>query len=175
MVSHGRILGSVLSHLGCPQPHHTIGFHDFASYSCYLHAAWWGRCDPRLETHPDGNFYHFVPASGQYGWKTGTKNEYLFFYWESSSSLGMLLDHGADAVASFLIALQFCKIFQLSYELSLFTIYIFIMKTEFCAMWSQYCVGYFRLGVINPVDEGLPFYSITCLVVTQLDLSKFGE
>ena len=87
----------------------------------------------------------------------------------------MLLDHGADAVASFLIALQFCKIFQLSYELSLFTIYIFIMKTEFCAMWSQYCVGYFRLGVINPVDEGLPFYSITCLVVTQLDLSKFGE
>ena len=86
----------------------------------------------------------------------------------------MLFDHGADAVSAFIIALQFMKIIHLSYEMRLFTIFIFIMNTYFCAMWSQYCVGFFRLGRINPIDEGLPFYALSCLVATKYDLSKFS-
>ena len=87
----------------------------------------------------------------------------------------MLFDHGADAVTAFLLALQCMKILNLSYDMQLFAIYIFIMNTYFCAMWSQYCVGYFRLGVINPVDEGLPTYATLCIVATQLDLSVINE
>lgn len=83
----------------------------------------------------------------------------------------MLFDHGADAVSAFFLAVQVMKILKLSYGLQLIAIYAFIMNTYFCAMWSQYCVGYFKLGRVNPVDEGLPSYAIFCLVVTQLDLS----
>ena len=83
----------------------------------------------------------------------------------------MLFDHGADAVTAFLVALQSMKILNLSYDMQLFAIYIFIMNSYFCAMWNQYCVGYFRLGRVNPVDEGLPTYAALCLIATQLDLS----
>lgn len=87
----------------------------------------------------------------------------------------MLFDHGADAVSAFLLAIQVMKILGLSYNMQLFAICIFIMNTYFCAMWSQYCVGYFRLGVVNPVDEGLPFYAFMCLLATQLDLSACNQ
>jgi hypothetical protein len=42
-------------------------------------------------------------------------------------------------------------------------------------MWSQYCIGYFKLGRINPVDEGLPFYSLFSLIATQMDLKIFKQ
>ena len=87
----------------------------------------------------------------------------------------MLFDHGADAVSAFLLAAQTMKILGLSYNIQLFAIYIFIMNTYFCAMWSQYCVGYFRLGRINPVDEGLPCYALACFAFTQIDLSILNE
>lgn len=87
----------------------------------------------------------------------------------------MLFDHGADAVAAFFLALQTMKILNLSLSMQLFAIFIFIMNTYFCAMWSQYCIGYFRLGRINPVDEGLPIYAIMCLVATQVDLSMVSQ
>lgn len=38
----------------------------------------------------------------------------------------------------------------------------------FAAMWSQYSIGYFRLGEINPVDEGLPCYALTVILGTLL-------
>jgi hypothetical protein len=37
------------------------------------------------------------------------------------------------------------------------------MLVYFSAMWSQYSTGYFRLGRINPVDEGLPGYALASL------------
>ena len=83
----------------------------------------------------------------------------------------MLFDHGADSVSGFLVAGQVMKILNLSFEMRLFCIYIFIMNTYFCAMWSQYCVGYFRLGRVNPIDEGIPSYAIGCFIATQIDLS----
>lgn len=74
------------------------------------------------------------------------------YYIESSSPLGMLFDHGADAVSAFFLAVQVMKILKLSYSMQLFCIYTMIMNLYFCAMWSQYTVGYFKLGRINPVD-----------------------
>lgn len=49
------------------------------------------------------------------------------------------------------------------------------MSTYFCAMWSQYCVGLFKLSRVNPVDEGLPFYALTCLAATQIDLGFMDD
>lgn len=85
----------------------------------------------------------------------------------------MLFDHGADAISAFLLGLQVMKILKLPFSFQLLTIYIFIMNTYFCAMWSQYSVGYFKLGRVNPVDEGLPAYAIMCLLATQINFSKY--
>lgn len=85
----------------------------------------------------------------------------------------MLFDHGADAISSFLLGVQVMKILKLPFSFQLLTIYIFIMNTYFCAMWSQYSVGYFKLGRVNPVDEGLPAYAIMCLLATQIDFPKY--
>lgn len=87
----------------------------------------------------------------------------------------MLFDHGADAVSAFLLALQVLKILNFPFSVQLFAIFICIMNAYFCAMWSQYCIGYFRLGRINPVDEGLPTYALLCLLCTQLDLSGINN
>lgn len=40
-------------------------------------------------------------------------------------------------------------------------------------MWSQYSVGYFKLGRVNPVDEGLPLYALFCLMATQIDFTTY--
>lgn len=37
------------------------------------------------------------------------------------------------------------------------------MLVYFSAMWSQYSTGHFRLGRVNPVDEGLPGYAIAAI------------
>lgn len=87
----------------------------------------------------------------------------------------MLFDHGSDAVTAFLLAAQVMKILQLSYPLQLLSIFIFIMSTYFCAMWSQYCVGYFKLGRVNPVDEGLPTYALACFGLTLVDRSVITQ
>jgi hypothetical protein len=42
-------------------------------------------------------------------------------------------------------------------------IFVFVMLVYFSAMWAQYSTGHFRLGRINPVDEGLPGYAIAAV------------
>jgi hypothetical protein len=64
----------------------------------------------------------------------------------------MLFDHGADAISAFFLAIQWMKILKLPYGFQLFCLYTMIMNTYFCAMWSQYSIGYFKLGRVNPVD-----------------------
>jgi len=105
--------------------------------------------------------------------KQARKTSRYYFIIESSSPLGMLFDHGSDAVTAFLLAVQVMKILQLTYGMQFLCIYSMIMSTYFFAMWSQYSVGYFKLGRVNPVDEGLPIYAILCLVATQADLKAF--
>jgi hypothetical protein len=77
----------------------------------------------------------------------------------------MLFDHGTDAVASFLISIQVLTLLQIqNTKLQILCLFSFVMLIYFCAMWSQYSVGYFRLGRINPVDEGLPAYAIVAIL-----------
>lgn len=87
----------------------------------------------------------------------------------------MLFDHGSDAISAFLISVQVLKILGVSYEFRILTLYLFIMSVYFCAMWSQYSVGYFKLGRVNPVDEGIPAYAIACLIFTQIDTTIFRK
>jgi hypothetical protein len=87
----------------------------------------------------------------------------------------MLFDHGSDAVSAFLITMQIQKILLVPLPVQLLVFYIFVMSTEFCAMWSQYCVGCFKLGRINPIDEGLPAYALLSLVPIVADLSFLAD
>jgi hypothetical protein len=84
----------------------------------------------------------------------------------------MLFDHGSDALSAFIISGQVLKMAGVSASLSIFAIYVFVMSNYFCAMWSQYAVGYFRLGRINPVDEGLPAYALLCLLTMMIDQTQ---
>lgn len=70
-------------------------------------------------------YQHLDNLDGKQARKT-SKNLYNI---ESSSPLGMLFDHGSDAVTAFLLAIQVMKILGISYGLQLVCIYIFIMST----------------------------------------------
>lgn len=49
------------------------------------------------------------------------------------------------------------------------------MVLYFCAMWTQYCTGIFRLGRINAVDEGLPVYALFCFIAPSINVNIFNE
>lgn len=83
----------------------------------------------------------------------------------------MLFDHGLDIVSALLFSSQVGKVLGVSFQFRIFALYSFVMLVHFCLMWSQYTVGYFNLGTINPADEGLPIYAILCLIATQMDLT----
>ena len=83
----------------------------------------------------------------------------------------MLFDHGTDAVIAFFIGLQAMKILHLDYNYQIIMVPLFFMTQYFCAMWSQYCVGFFKLGRINPVDEGLPLYALMFILSSFMNLS----
>lgn len=77
----------------------------------------------------------------------------------------MLFDHGTDAVASFMITVQVTDLVDLQGSTErIGVIFVYTMLTFFSAMWAQYATGYFRLGEINPVDEGLPGYALTAIL-----------
>jgi hypothetical protein len=76
----------------------------------------------------------------------------------------MLFDHGADAVTSFILGIQVLELIQLTNaNFKVLTMFGMLALTYFCAMWAQYSTGVFKLGVVNPVDEGLPGYAIFAL------------
>lgn len=77
----------------------------------------------------------------------------------------MLFDHGADAVISFLLGIQVLEVMQVeSVTIKVFSISCMVMVVYFCALWSQYSIGFFRLGIVNPVDEGLPSYALFAII-----------
>ncbi|KAL4460927.1 hypothetical protein ABPG74_016399 [Tetrahymena malaccensis] len=74
----------------------------------------------------------------------------------SSSPLGMLFDHGCDAVATWMVVMNTLAILQIESIRFQYYVILFIGLIPFYfAMWSQYHLGVFRLGYINAVDEGL--------------------
>ena len=87
----------------------------------------------------------------------------------------MLFDHGADVFSSFLISIQVEKSFKTLNGVGILTVFAFIMSVYFTAMWSQYSIGFFRLGRINPVDEGLPAYAFLAFILAFIDKSSFAS
>ena len=87
----------------------------------------------------------------------------------------MLFDHGSDSISAFLISLQVLKIFKVSPTLSILTVFAMTMSIYLIAMWSQFAIGYFRLGRINPVDEGLPAYALLALIAAFIDTSYLQD
>jgi len=73
----------------------------------------------------------------------------------------MLFDHGADSVTTFFISIQMLELFQIhSVAQKILSLFLVVMLTYFAAMWAQYSTGVFKLGRINPVDEGLPGFAL---------------
>lgn len=72
---------------------------------------------------------------------------------ENSTAVGMLFDHGCDAISSMLVGLQFLKIIQAQdIELSFYAIVGLIMIPNFIMIWTQYGIGAFHFDAINPID-----------------------
>jgi len=83
----------------------------------------------------------------------------------TGSPLGMLFDHGVDSLVSFMITLQILEIIRMrNFNIIIFVVFLFIMAVFFSALWNQYSTGVFKLGRINPVDEGLPAYALGSLL-----------
>jgi len=77
----------------------------------------------------------------------------------------MLFDHGVDSLVSFMITLQILEIIRMrNFNIIIFVVFLFIMAVFFSALWNQYSTGVFKLGRINPVDEGLPAYALGSLL-----------
>ena len=101
-----------------------------------------------------------------------SKKDYIV---ESSSPLGMILDHGSDCITTFIIGLQFARILRLGAEKSMIIVFALLFMLTFVAIWSQYCTGNFRLGRLNAVDEGLPTYAAICFFVGMTGTAKLNE
>jgi ethanolaminephosphotransferase len=87
------------------------------------------------------------------------------FNLETGSPLGMMFDHGVDSLCSFMLALQFLEIIRMTnFNIIILVLFVFIMLPFFSALWNQYSTGNFKLGRVNPVDEGLPSLAIGALL-----------
>lgn len=79
--------------------------------------------------------------------------------------MGMLFDHGSDSLCSFLIGMSVLKILCVTNRtLMLFIIITHVLSVFFCAIWSQYNTNNFELGVVNPVDDGIPTVAVVALL-----------
>jgi hypothetical protein len=77
----------------------------------------------------------------------------------------MLFDHGVDSLVSFMLTFQFLEIIRVkNFNIIIPVVFIFIMATFFSALLNQYSTGVFRLGRINPVDEGLPTLALIAIL-----------
>jgi phosphatidylglycerophosphate synthase len=80
-----------------------------------------------------------------------TSNELLIE--ENSTPVGMLFDHGADAITAVLFGIQLLCVFGVqSYDLSIFLACYFVFYPNFAGLWNQYSIGHFNLDRINPID-----------------------
>jgi hypothetical protein len=94
----------------------------------------------------------------------------------TGSPLGMLFDHGVDSLVSFMLTLQFLEIIRVkNYNIIIPAVFIFIMSIFFSALWNQYSTGVFRLGRINPVDEGLPTLALTAVLFIFVSSEGFDQ
>lgn len=88
----------------------------------------------------------------------------------------MLFDHGSDAVSSFLISIQVMEIIKFSTGTEkIIALSGMVMMSYFCAMWAQYSTGVMKLGMVNPIDEGLPSYALFAIISIYIPHTIWNE
>ena len=96
--------------------------------------------------------------------KQARKTSILIFYLGNSTPVGMLFDHGADAITAVLFGFQISVVFGVqSYNFNIFLMVYVVLYPNFAGLWNQYSIGHFKLDRINPIDEGLPTYALFAL------------
>jgi ethanolaminephosphotransferase len=118
-------------------------------------------------------FVH-LPDFGQYGWKAGhmESRSWLVYYSDilyqarktgTSSPLGMLFDHGIDAINSSLLMLPLASALGVGSSMSIWWFYL----TGWPAFYMQTLEEYYReamvLPFINGPTEGILFTCALCL------------
>ena len=122
------------------------------------------------------NFTLDIPNAGQLGWKAGKENEYFFWYSGSSSAIGMLFDHGSDCLSSFMIGVSVLKILAVTEKsIIVFIIITHVLSVFFTAMWNQFHTFNFELGMINPVDDGIPTVALLAIGNCFIDHSVWNS
>lgn len=53
--------------------------------------------------------------------------------------------------------------------------FVFVMLIFFSALWHQYSTGVFKLGRVNPVDEGLPALAILSILSITFNFAVLNE
>lgn len=86
----------------------------------------------------------------------------------------MLFDHGADAITAVLFGFQIIILFGIqSHDIAILMIVYFVLYPNFAGLWNQYSIGHFKLDRINPIDEGLPTYSLFALFGAFVNYFEF--
>lgn len=108
--------------------------------------------------------------------KQARKTRTFSIYLGTGSPLGMLFDHGVDSLCSFMLTLQFLEIIRIKdYNVIIVAVFVFVMMVFFSALWNQYSTGVFKLGRVNPVDEGLPVLALSALMFIFVPTDGFGK
>ena len=88
----------------------------------------------------------------------------------------MLFDHGSDCISAFLIGLSVLKILALTDKtVIVFIIITHVLSVYFCAMWNQFHTYNFELGMINPVDDGIPMVALFAIGNCFIDHSLWNS
>ncbi|KAM3141098.1 hypothetical protein pb186bvf_006703 [Paramecium bursaria] len=79
----------------------------------------------------------------------------------SSSALGMLLDHGTDCFVQWIIGLLLIMAIRIEFTNLTFFAFLISAKISFYfGVYQQHYTGQFKLDRINAVDEGLPLIQL---------------
>ncbi len=75
----------------------------------------------------------------------------------NSTPLGMIMDHGFDALGLIFLSLGMSRIICIDFDLILWVFTFGVTFTFYLSAWCQYhSQGIMILGVVNAVDDGIP-------------------
>ena len=84
----------------------------------------------------------------------------------SSSPLGMLFDHGCDAVNAGLVAISMSSVYGIGWSYKMFYLYICGFVPFYFQTWEEYYVGAMFLPIFNGPSDGLLVIMSTCFVTS---------
>lgn len=87
----------------------------------------------------------------------------------------MLFDHGSDCISSFMIGVSVLRILAVTDKtIVIFIIITHVLSVFFTCMWNQFHTFNFELGMINPVDDGIPTVALLAIGNCFLDHSMWN-